>query len=386
MNELINGRISIRRRLLTSASVVTLAISASAPAPAIADASGRPQVWIELGGQLSRDGGQPESYIPAFTIAGEQHGLMPVANIQSPPKFSVDENGSLAFQPRGSEWKLVVSVAYGRTSKSSHHHQENPISTYINNLGLLHIPDRYNTGYVHQTADYAVRSQESHAVVDFTVGKDVGVGLWKNEVSSNFGLGVRFAQFAAKTSLNLRADPNPHRDGPKYFPPLHATVPFNVYYQFYKATPEFDRSFRGWGPSLSYQGSVPIFGSTDEDAELTFDWGANAAILFGRQKTYIRHQTTADLYAYRPFAPISGQPQRVHNHYTNSAHQTRSRAVTVPNVGGLMGISLKFPNAKVSVGYRADFFLGAMDGGIDTPKSYDQNFYGPFAAISIGLP
>jgi hypothetical protein len=57
----------------------------------------------------------------------------------------------------------------------------------------------------------------------------------------------------------------------------------------------------------------------------------------------------------------------------------------VPNIGGFAGFSLKFPNARVSLGYRADFFFGAMDGGIDTRKTYDRNFYGPFAKISIGL-
>jgi len=57
----------------------------------------------------------------------------------------------------------------------------------------------------------------------------------------------------------------------------------------------------------------------------------------------------------------------------------------VPNLGGFAGLSFKYPNAKVSVGYRADFFFGAMDGGIDAHKSYDRDFYGPFATVSIGL-
>jgi hypothetical protein len=57
----------------------------------------------------------------------------------------------------------------------------------------------------------------------------------------------------------------------------------------------------------------------------------------------------------------------------------------VPNIGGMAGLSLKFPNAKVSLGYRADFFFGAMDGGIDIAHKENVGFYGPFAAISIGL-
>jgi hypothetical protein len=39
----------------------------------------------------------------------------------------------------------------------------------------------------------------------------------------------------------------------------------------------------------------------------------------------------------------------------------------------------------VSFGYRADFFFGAMDGGIDTRNTSTVSFHGPFATISIGL-
>ncbi len=63
----------------------------------------------------------------------------------------------------------------------------------------------------------------------------------------------------------------------------------------------------------------------------------------------------------------------------------RSRSVTVPNIGAFAGFSVKYPNAKLSFGYRADFFFGAMDGGIDARKTYDRSFYGPYASISIGL-
>jgi len=37
-------------------------------------------------------------------------------------------------------------------------------------------------------------------------------------------------------------------------------------------------------------------------------------------------------------------------------------------VGGFAGLSYNFPNAKVSLGYRADFFFGAIDGGPDAAK------------------
>ena len=68
--------------------------------------------------------------------------------------------------------------------------------------------------------------------------------------------------------------------------------------------------------------------------------------------------------------------------------EARSRAhctVTVPNVGGFAGLSFQIQNFKVSAGYRADLFFNAMDGGIDTRKSENIGFYGPFASVSVGL-
>ena len=63
----------------------------------------------------------------------------------------------------------------------------------------------------------------------------------------------------------------------------------------------------------------------------------------------------------------------------------RSRSVTVPNIGGFAGLSVKYPNFKFSIGYRYDTFLNAMDIGIDAAKKSNVTFNGPFASISIGI-
>lgn len=42
------------------------------------------------------------------------------------------------------------------------------------------------------------------------------------------------------------------------------------------------------------------------------------------------------------------------------------------------------PNAKVSFGYRADFFFDAVDAGFDTRHTQAVGFHGPFATVSIG--
>jgi hypothetical protein len=64
---------------------------------------------------------------------------------------------------------------------------------------------------------------------------------------------------------------------------------------------------------------------------------------------------------------------------------TRSRNVVVPNIGGSVGLSWRVEDFKVNLGYRADFFFNAMDGGIDATKNEDRAFFGPYASVSIGL-
>jgi hypothetical protein len=123
---------------------------------------------------------------------------------------------------------------------------------------------------------------------------------------------------------------------------------------------------------------VPVAGHED-GLTVAFDWGLNAAALFGRQKVHEDHSTTGYHVYY------VGAVKHI-NHYTNPVvSHDRSRSVFIPNVGGFAGVSLKFPNAKLSLGYRGDFFFNATDAGLDVRDEANRNFYGPFASISIGL-
>jgi hypothetical protein len=40
---------------------------------------------------------------------------------------------------------------------------------------------------------------------------------------------------------------------------------------------------------------------------------------------------------------------------------------------------------KVSLGYRADVYFHAMDGGVSSFKSEDRGFFGPYFNLSVGL-
>ena len=85
----------------------------------------------------------------------------------------------------------------------------------------------------------------------------------------------------------------------------------------------------------------------------------------------------------------TGGPFSLNKHTSQYANPpvdlNRSQTVSVPNVGGFAGITFRYVDAKVSFGYRADLFFNAIDGGIDTRKSENRSFFGPFASLNVGI-
>ncbi len=63
---------------------------------------------------------------------------------------------------------------------------------------------------------------------------------------------------------------------------------------FLAAFVERSESLHALGPSLSMKNTTGLLG-TVEDGQLELDWGVNAAVLFGRQKTKTSHHSTIQL-------------------------------------------------------------------------------------------
>src|SRR5262249_10736324 len=127
----------------------------------------------------------------------------------------------------------------------------------------------------------------------------------------------------------------------------------NVRYHLNNATATASRNFHGVGPSLSWNASARIVGDSRE-SEIMLDWGLNAALLFGRQKADVHHQSTAVSHHGKYFNGV-----RTTNYPDRSPDKHRSRSVTVPNIGGFAGFTYRLHDIKLSAGYRADFFFGA---------------------------
>ncbi|HVP85372.1 MAG TPA: Lpg1974 family pore-forming outer membrane protein [Rhizomicrobium sp.] len=371
MSELINtqsNRAIIRWKLLTGVSALALTAHISSTGLARAEDSDHPQVWIELGGQMEMMQGISSPFSAPFMFKtptpGPYYGNI-FTDGQKPPHFALGLDGKISFQPKESDWSFSVSLRYRRSSTNRHlHHQTHPTFPSITH----HIARNYFDSY----ADMASTQKESHTIVDFSVGRDVGLGLFGHDGSSTIHAGVRFAQFSSSGSAVAYARPSII----PYF--YFGRVLFPGFYG-YSMHAQAQRKFHGVGPSLSWDVSAALAGNK-QDGELTLDWNINGALLFGRQRTKLNHTTHA---YYLPGSYYGAF--YVRSLYMRSHPADRSRSVTVPNLGGSIGLSVRYPNVKISLGYRYDTFLGAMDTGIDVRKTADLTFNGPYASISIGL-
>lgn len=375
MSELINvsnRNSNFRSKLLISASsLALLAIVADPGSAAGADQDpSRPTVWIELGAQSERVGGSADPYVLPFEPGIVADGFQSPTALQHALSQSFGGEGRISFRPENSDWVVSMSALYGRANGSKKTHEQTPGGNRPIHLGTHYgsLPARQNT---QEFSDSKISNSETHLILDFQAGKDIGLGLFGKSAISTVEFGVRFAQFTSKQTLGVTADPVFH------FP----STPFRTkYHRTYLAASHMERSFRGLGPSLSWNASLPVIGDRD-DGGLSLDWGVNAALLFGRQKAQGHHQTIG---LYYKTNELLGYFHNTQSH--RSGNPDRSRSVTVPNLGGFAGASFLFSNARVSLGYRADFFFGAMDGGINSVRKEDRDFYGPFANISVGFP
>ncbi|HTO41972.1 MAG TPA: hypothetical protein VL026_13430, partial [Rhizomicrobium sp.] len=393
MSELITAQPRTDKRLQLLATVSAIALLTIAATQAKAEDADRPTVWIEGGWHFDSVAGSNSVVVPpldglttngfsstptASNFYGQGAGGFPsFTEMEKTLAKSQGAEGSISFQPKGSDWIFNLSGRYGRAHSKRRLDQRHEIDgmpgTEIRFTGTKLVTP-HNTNYVIQASD----NKEAHVIVDFQVGKDIGIGLFGGQMDSVLSAGVRYAQINTSSKGHSYAAPAVRFYG-------HGGYSFGKYsYVFQPDTQKSatlqqrSSSFHGVGPSLSWSNTTGLVGDV-ADGQLALDWGANAALLFGRQKSKVNYSTAAHSYHYT--GPFSRTITTQHK----TVNRTQSRRVTVPNLGGFAALSYRFTNAKISAGYRADFFFGAMDGGLDTHKSITTGFQGPFAKISVGL-
>lgn len=357
-----NKNMEFRRQLLATVSTLALLAAACGSGKAKAEDS-RPTIWIEFGGQLEGMTRVQDEFVPPFLVSAPPLDFTSINPLeaQRPPKYSQGAQLALSFQPENSGWVFSGLVRYGRSSGGKGAMEQ----TVATMTPYPPAPQFLITKASHKFIRTIGRENSKHLIADFQAGRDVGLGLLGKDAS--ISLGVRFAQFSERSSFDLHERPDYGWQKKHPF--------YTRFYHNFAAQEDARRSFHGIGPSLSVKAS-PSIARPGEDSDITLDWGVNGAVLFGRNQALVHHDTNEGY-----FHSWVGYTQLYDHPYT----RLRKHSAAVPNLGGFVGLSYRYVDAKISLGYRADMFFGAMDGGIDTRKNKNLGFFGPFASISIGM-
>jgi|SRR5579871_1136213 len=294
-----DAQAQLRRYLLGTASGAALV--GAAP---LAHADGTiDHIYIDGAFQYAMYGGQSTAWAPSFFNFDE-------------PRIGA-RNGWNTFDDvvlQSGDWYLTIAADYGR-SGSAH--------------AALHQTHYSFPKYYTRTGK--ARSHEEHTVLDFTVGKDVGLGMFGLDGSSIISGGLRYAHFISHTATHFSY----------YYSKFNGPTSYSSFARL------VDRQFVGVGPIITWKARTPIA------PDFSFSWGASAAAVIGSRSFELNGDK------------VRGQGN-----------------VVSPQIGGNVGITWQEPGSPfaLTAGYRVNAYFKIYDQGFDFGgKHTDRIIHGPFA-------
>jgi hypothetical protein len=294
----------------------------------------------------------------------------------------------LTYQP-GEAWKMSLGARFGKTNhsdKTSGEEYAGSTKVCFNlyggdiHKGCKDFPDAFVVP-AYSYSEARVVQNEDHTIVDFEVRRDVGLGsLDERGVSSELGVGVRYAQLNSRTRASILGIPE--WDLPEYFWEKYGYFPvrMNTERTRYSADLDAEREFTGAGPTLSWHASLPLMGS-DGVGRLRADVAVTGGVLFGKQKTRINGEEVANLY---------DSPWPYGNFLDPESDRTpidmsRSNSISVPLLDTSLGVSYEIDRMKVSAGYRWERYFNVLDVGYEEAEDGDRTIEGPYFKIAVGF-
>ncbi len=288
----------------------------------------------------------------------------------------------VTYRPGAAAWSLTGAIRYGRANKTNgqiHLKQEGegacfaPAGSYL--AGYCE-PDHpsYQPLFVLKApnwSDSIIQEKEQHAIAEFKLGRDVGIGML-GDSHSRFSAGIRYAEFKSSTHAKMDGIPDWYLPDGWYFVPIHR--------HHYRADVDGVREFSGTGPVLSWEAAQRLFGS-EEGGHLDLDWSITGGVLFGKQESTVTGTEGSD-YLQGQYRPIYSLPDLVD---TPVDIAPRSDDVTVPLVDLSLGLAYEAGRVKVGAGYRWERYFDVLDVGYDEHQDGDRTIDGPYFKLSVGF-
>ncbi|HEX6858818.1 MAG TPA: TonB-dependent receptor, partial [Caulobacteraceae bacterium] len=251
---------------------------------------------IELGGMVQRHDAPNEVFRPSFADAFSDE-VEPFSDQENDLDWGDQRSIKLTYaMPSG--WKASLAGQRGETNGGGR-------VIKLSKEGVTGCtfaycppgaPSEYFSTYF-DSSNAETRDREEHTVVDFSVGRDVGLGIFE---ASTVSAGLRYAQFKSTTSVDMYGIPDwsvVQSYYGKYYAPHHR----------YGATFETNREFKGLGPVLSWDASRRLLGNEDA-GRLDLDMSVSAGVLFGKQKTSASGSETSAYYYFSLYGASTPTP------------------------------------------------------------------------------
>jgi hypothetical protein len=377
---------------------------------------GQPSPWsLELGGYLLRPSeARVETFTPSFITAFDPN-IDPTGEQAGDLDWGDGREIVLAYAPENG-WRFSLGARFGesgrdRTNSDRIIREGETLETCA--LGTLsadpltcdpadsgnRILNRTNYGLME------LNEREEHLLVDFTVGRDVGLGGF---MDGNLSAGLRYAQFESSTDAVVRGTPDwvlPYEDFnlievpglPKYAGEAQRTE--------YNSAMRAEREFEGAGPIVTWESSARLF-DVAGSGRLDVDWSLSGGLLFGKQKTSVEGFEEGAYYSqdHRQQRGLASQclpncvdidphpirfvpsvdPFAPESSYSTPFSHERSKSVRVPTAGATLGLTYRIGGASIGAGYQWERYFDAIDGGIEERKEYDRTVDGPYLKVTFG--
>ncbi|HEX5776671.1 MAG TPA: TonB-dependent receptor, partial [Caulobacteraceae bacterium] len=348
---------------------------------------GGPYPWtVEIGGAAARFDAPMETFRPAFTQTFTSPELpFPFHPQEEDLDWGDSREIKISYGWPGAAWRASASM---RRSESNGAVRAVPLQKMdggysFNDDFVVNYPQyAYLHFYIPGGTNYAsteARRREEHTLVDFMVGRDLGLG---GGLKSQLSLGIRYAQF--KSSSRLRLSGISEHDDLR--PENIAKYSYINDIHRYESSMEARREFEGSGPAIAWEAAMPFLGG-ERTGRLNLDVGATAGAFFGKRTASVQYQITDTILEHNPILVLGlDKPYRVISS-TSLPPFTRneSDSTTIYSVGANLGVSYEIQRFKFSGGYRWERFFDAIDGGIEERKTYDRTIDGPYFKIAVGF-
>ncbi|ULQ47281.1 TonB-dependent receptor [Flagellatimonas centrodinii] len=229
-------------------------------------------------------------------------------------------------------------------------------------------------------AAISIRDREAYRFSDLTLWREWRFGGLER---SAVGIGLRRGRLDSDTDVALNGIPD--WNIPENIVVIQG-LPGNLATRtLYNADIAVRRQFEGTGLMVNWEAANRLFDG-GRSGVVDLDWGLTGGILHGdqrvtvsgREKARVNELKGGDLIGLTVVPP---SPSSIEE--TDIPRSTRTRSENVPVVGASLGLTYRVGGFSIGTAYRWERYIDAIDGGADTPESYDRTIKGPTTTISL---